>query len=111
MNALKPQHGQEIASISEDLDSSQNRSTLYEEPYSFMSSAIQKTDSAQAPEILTVESTDGKKHLDHEQARQLAVQYDPNSPEEKKLVRKLDWRLVVSFDLLYRPHCEEITRE
>lgn len=36
-----------------------------------------------------------KSTLDQEQARQLAVQYDPNSPEERALVRKLDWRLVV----------------
>lgn len=64
-----------------------------------MSSAIQKTDSTHAPEIMTIESTSGKNQLDHEQARQLAAQYDPNSPEEKKLVRKLDWRLVVSLAL------------
>lgn len=48
---------------------------------------------------MTIESASGKNQLDHEQARQLAAQYDPNSPEEKKLVRKLDWRLVVSLAL------------
>lgn len=61
-----------------------------------MSLSIQKTDSVSVPEVMAVESTtDGKHHLDHEQARQLAAHYDPNSAEEKRLVRKLDWRLVV----------------
>lgn len=68
-----------------------------------MSPATQKTDSSRhhddacCPEVVTVESTIGaEKHLDHEQARQLAAHYDPDSPEERALVRKLDWRLVVS---------------
>lgn len=61
-----------------------------------MSSSIQKMSSASAGTAVALEWADGKKQLDHEQARQLAAEYDPNSPEEKQLVRKLDWRLVVS---------------
>lgn len=61
-----------------------------------MSSSIQKMDSVSAGTAVALEWTDGKKQLDHEQARQLAAEYDPCSPEEKQLVRKLDWRLVVS---------------
>lgn len=73
-----------------------------------MSGAIQKIDSAHATEIMTVESTDGSKNqIDHEQARQLAAQYDPNSPEERKLVRKLDWRLVVSIRSPCLSRCKE----
>lgn len=36
-----------------------------------------------------------KQKLDEEQARRLAVEYIAGSPEERALVRKLDWRLVV----------------
>lgn len=51
------------------------------------------------------EWADEKHQLDHEHARQLATEYDPNSPEEKKLVRKLDWRLVVGLTRsLYSSH-------
>lgn len=42
------------------------------------------------------------KHVDHEKARQLAAHYDPSSPKEQALVRKLDWRWVVCF-LKYWP--------
>lgn len=38
---------------------------------------------------------DEKLDVDEEQARRLASEYVPGSPEEKALVRKLDWRLVV----------------
>lgn len=61
-----------------------------------MSTTIQKTTSGNT-EAVSVEWSDSKKQLDQQQARQLAAEYDPNSPEERKLVRKLDWRLVVSF--------------
>ena len=43
----------------------------------------------------------GKIELDHERARELAVTFDPNSPENKALVRKLDWRLVPCTWTLY----------
>lgn len=55
-----------------------------------------KMNSLTAGAVVAVEWADGKTQLDREQARQLAAEYDPNSPEERKLVRKLDWRLVVS---------------
>lgn len=46
----------------------------------------------------TVEWADSSKHqLDRQEAQRLGVEFDPNSPENKKLVRKLDWRLVVSI--------------
>lgn len=67
-----------------------------------------KTDSYVEHVTETVDSNEewqnDKSKLDQEQARQLAVQYDPNSPEEKKLVRKLDWRLVVGTLLNTRKH-------
>lgn len=61
-----------------------------------MSTTFQKTNSANT-EAVSVEWADSKRQLDQQQARQLAAEYDPNSPEERKLVRKLDWRLVVSI--------------
>lgn len=62
-------------------------------------------DASPCPEVVTVEDStiarspgaEKEEHLDHEQARQLAAHYDPDSPEERALVRKLDWRLVVRF--------------
>lgn len=47
----------------------------------------------------TVEwAADNSKHqLDQQEAQRLGLEFDPNSPENKKLVRKLDWRLVVSI--------------
>lgn len=46
----------------------------------------------------TVEWADNSKHqLDQQEAQRLGLEFDPNSPENKKLVRKLDWRLVVSI--------------
>lgn len=46
----------------------------------------------------TVEWADSSKHqLDQQEAQRLGLEFDPNSPENKKLVRKLDWRLVVSM--------------
>lgn len=46
----------------------------------------------------TVEWADSSKHqLDQQEAQRLGLEFDPNSPENKKLVRKLDWRLVVSI--------------
>ncbi|ETN40641.1 uncharacterized protein HMPREF1541_04920 [Cyphellophora europaea CBS 101466] len=42
-----------------------------------------------------------KGQLDHERARELAVAFDPNSPENKALVRKIDWRLVPCCWTLY----------
>jgi hypothetical protein len=38
----------------------------------------------------------GKDQLDRERAQQLAQHYVPDTAEEKAIVRKLDWRLVVS---------------
>lgn len=61
-----------------------------------MSTSIQKTNFANVEALAAVEWVDGKKQLDHEQARKLAAEYDPSSLEERNLVRKLDWRLVVS---------------
>ena len=53
--------------------------------------------SVQKDKIETVEWADSSKHqLDQQEAQRLGVEFDPNSPENKKLVRKLDWRLVVS---------------
>ncbi|KAK7721458.1 hypothetical protein SLS63_009572 [Diaporthe eres] len=50
----------------------------------------------------TVEWADGSKHqLDQQEAQRLGQEFDPNSPENKKLVRKLDWRLVPSCWALY----------
>lgn len=44
----------------------------------------------------SVHSIDDKqKGADIDNARQLAQQYVPGSPEEKALLRKLDWRLIV----------------
>lgn len=64
-----------------------------------MYTSIQKNDSGNSEAVVGIEwtgmNTGGKQQLDYEQARQLTAQYDPNSPEEK-LLRKLDWRLVVS---------------
>lgn len=37
-----------------------------------------------------------KDEIDLDHARQLQTGYVPDTPEEKALVRKLDWRLVVS---------------
>lgn len=49
----------------------------------------------------TVEWADSSKHqLDQQEAQRLGQEFDPNSPENKKLVRKLDWRLVVSIQRL-----------
>lgn len=46
----------------------------------------------------TVEWADSSKHqLDQQEAQRLGLEFDPNSPENKKLIRKLDWRLVVSI--------------
>lgn len=46
----------------------------------------------------TVEWADNsKQQLDQQEAQRLGLEFDPNSPENKKLVRKLDWRLVVSI--------------
>lgn len=42
-----------------------------------------------------------KGQLDQERARELAVTFDPNSPENKALVRKIDWRLVPCTWTLY----------
>jgi hypothetical protein len=39
--------------------------------------------------------------LDQNRARELAENFDPNSPENKALVRKLDWRLVPCTWTLY----------
>lgn len=39
---------------------------------------------------------DDKREIDLDQARNLQANYVPDTPEEKALVRKLDWRLVVS---------------
>ena len=39
---------------------------------------------------------DNKREFDLDQARHLQESYVPDTPEEKALVRKLDWRLVVS---------------
>lgn len=53
--------------------------------------------SAQKDNTETVEWADSSKnHLDQQEAQRLGIEFDPNSPENKKLVRKLDWRLVVS---------------
>lgn len=41
-----------------------------------------------------------KVQVDIEHAQQLAAAYMPGSPEEKALVRKLDWRLVVCISCL-----------
>lgn len=50
----------------------------------------------------TVEWADSSKHqLDQQEAQRLGLEFDPNSPENKKLVRKLDWRLVPSCWALY----------
>lgn len=62
-----------------------------------MDRSIQKMDSSNTGGVDAVEWADGNSKLDHEQARQLAAEYDPNSAEEKRLVQKLDWRLVVSY--------------
>lgn len=73
-----------------------------------MSATISKMNSEHDTRVVALEWADGKKQLDHEQARQLAAEYNPNSPEEKQLVRKLDWRLVVSYLSLVkkaRCHC------
>ncbi|KAL1854049.1 hypothetical protein Daus18300_011547 [Diaporthe australafricana] len=49
----------------------------------------------------TVEWVDNSKHqLDQQEAQRLGLEFDPNSPENKKLVRKLDWRLVYSIIVL-----------
>ena len=54
--------------------------------------------SVQKDNTETVEWADSGKHqLDQQEAQRLGVEFDPNSPENKKLVRKLDWRLVVSI--------------
>lgn len=54
--------------------------------------------SVQKDNTETVEWADSSKHqLDQQEAQRLGVEFDPNSPENKKLVRKLDWRLVVSI--------------
>lgn len=50
----------------------------------------------QVTETRSGNAVDDKDQLDRERARQLAIQYVPDSPEEKAIVRKLDWRLVVS---------------
>lgn len=42
------------------------------------------------------ENYSDKRELDLDQARQLETSYVPDTAEEKALVRKLDWRLVVS---------------
>ncbi|KAI5361269.1 Putative MFS transporter superfamily [Septoria linicola] len=42
-----------------------------------------------------------KQQVDFEHAQQLAATYVPGSPEEKALIRKLDWRLVPTCWLLY----------
>lgn len=53
--------------------------------------------SVQKDRTETVEWTDNGKHqLDQQEAQRLGLEFDPDSPENKKLVRKLDWRLVVS---------------
>lgn len=57
--------------------------------------------SVQKDNTETVEWADSGKHqLDQQEAQRLGVEFDPNSPENKKLVRKLDWRLVVSIQRL-----------
>lgn len=61
-----------------------------------MSLPIEKTESSMTGVVSPVERADGKTQLDQEQARELAASYNPDSPVEKGLVRKLDWRLVVS---------------
>lgn len=56
--------------------------------------------SAQKDNTETVEWADSSKNqLDQQEAQRLGVEFDPNSPENKKLVRKLDWRLVVSVQI------------
>lgn len=46
----------------------------------------------------TVEWAENSKHqLDQQEAQRLGLEFDPDSPENKRLVRKLDWRLVVSI--------------
>ena len=42
-----------------------------------------------------------KHQVDFEHAQHLAASYVPGSPEEKALIRKLDWRLVPTTWLLY----------
>lgn len=60
-----------------------------------MSTSTQISVQKDNPEM--VEWADSSKHqLDQQEAQRLGVEFDPNSPENKKLVRKLDWRLVVS---------------
>lgn len=44
-----------------------------------------------------------KQQLDREQAQQLATGYVPDTDEEKAIVKKLDWRLVVSRSLDFTP--------
>lgn len=55
--------------------------------------------------VTRVETTEevqaGGDKLDHERAHELGVTFDPNSPENKALVRKLDWRLVPCTWTLY----------
>ena len=46
------------------------------------------------------ETHDEKRQIDIEHAQQLAAAYVPGSVEEKALVRKLDWRLVVCTSLV-----------
>ncbi|KAG8163013.1 hypothetical protein KVR01_007491 [Diaporthe batatas] len=50
----------------------------------------------------TIEWADNtKQQLDQQEAQRLGLEFDPKSPENKKLVRKLDWRLVPSCWALY----------
>lgn len=48
------------------------------------------------------EAYDDKREIDMNEARQLQTSYVPDTPEEKALVRKLDWRLVVSAEFIGR---------
>lgn len=54
-------------------------------------------------------SVSDKQEIDLDHARQLETSYVPNTPEEKALVRKLDWRLVVS--LLSRQPSKQIAAD
>jgi hypothetical protein len=54
----------------------------------------------QAVDTTSIDAANTKAQLDRDQARELASGYVPDTEEEKAIVRKLDWRLVVSRKFL-----------
>jgi hypothetical protein len=56
---------------------------------------------AQAVSVRSTDDLDGKPNDDFDQARQLREQWVDNTEEEKKLKRKLDWRILPCTWTLY----------